>query len=892
MKEKPEIYDDKWIPTICGRCYGQCGIRVHRVNGVAVKIEGEPDSLMGSAGGICAKGAAGLQVLYDPNRLNKPLRRTNPEKGLYVDPKWKEISWEEALDEITERLRKIMEDDPRKIFIQGTTCRVMKNTTDWMFPFMAMTGGAASHWAGGGGLHCGQGAHPVAGMVNSAWSIVPDFDYCNYAIYFGASKGHASGHSPMITARKAAEARVRGMKLVVFDPLCNFAGAKAEEWVPILPGTDGAVALAMCNVIVNELGIFDAPFIKLKTNGPYLVGSDGRFVREKGPIKEPLKTTAGHFPGGPLHEVAGYDDTNRPLVWDAVAGKAKVYDDPTIKDFALEGEYEVNGIKCQPAFQLIKEHLKKYTPEMASEVSTVPAEKIRRIATEFAREARVGSTIAIGGCELPYRSVSAVLFRGGEGHENSHHTCFAVSLLNQIVGACDVPGGTLGWPARSLGYPQTGQLVWSPTKGVDGMLTTDHFYNKLLGPWPVILPHLPAKIGLEEIFTLAPFTFVFGSSDQEELWQKASVPYRFEMMISYGCNSILSIANREVLAESLKKIPFIVVFEIFNNELTEGFADIVLPDTCYLEEATWVEGYSFNFNYPFGMEDWCFHIMQPVVEPKAERRNITDVLLEIAHRLGKTPIINGFYNNFIGFDEAHKLKPDEKINQEELTDQVLKFYFGEEHGWEWFKEHGFIRWPKRVQEAYWRYLLDVRVPVYLEYMVDVGERMREITKEMGINLDLSQYTPLIKWTPCSIHRIDNDEYDMYCFSYRDILHTGSHTMEQPWIDEASRINPYTYNFTMNANTARKKGLKDGDEVEIESISGRKVEGTLKLMKGQHPQTISIAACSGHWAKGMPIAKGKGTNFDILLELDLQHVDPVSLNLETCVRVKVRKVERS
>ena len=87
-------------------------------------------------------------------------------------------------------------------------------------------------------------------------------------------------------------------------------------------------------------------------------------------------------------------------------------------------------------------------------------------------------------------------------------------------------------------------------------------------------------------------------------------------------------------------------------------------------------------------------------------------------------------------------------------------------------------------------------------------------------------------------------------------------------------------------------MNDGDEVEIESISGRKVEGTLKLMKGQHPQTISIAACSGHWAKGMPIAKGKGTNFDILLELDLQHVDPVSLNLETCVRVKVRKVERS
>ena len=53
--------------------------------------------------------------------------------------------------------------------------------------------------------------------------------------------------------------------------------------------------------------------------------------------------------------------------------------------------------------------------------------------------------------------------------------------------------------------------------------------------------------------------------------------------------------------------------------------------------------------------------------------------------------------------------------------------------------------------------------------------------------------------------------------------------------------------------------------------------------------MGIAACSGHWAKGLPIAKGKGTNFDTLLELDLQHVDPVSWVIETSVRVKVKKV---
>jgi anaerobic selenocysteine-containing dehydrogenase len=66
-------------------------MRAHRVNGVVVKLEGNPDSPIGSRGGLCAKGLSSLQVLYDPNRLNVPLRRTNPEKGIAVDPKWKQV---------------------------------------------------------------------------------------------------------------------------------------------------------------------------------------------------------------------------------------------------------------------------------------------------------------------------------------------------------------------------------------------------------------------------------------------------------------------------------------------------------------------------------------------------------------------------------------------------------------------------------------------------------------------------------------------------------------------------------------------------------------------------------------------------------------------------------
>jgi len=863
-----EIYDDAWVPTQCGRCYAQCGIKVHRVNGVAVKIEGMPETDMGSKGGVCAKGESSLQLLYDPNRLNVPLRRTNPEKGLHVDPKWKEITWEEAIDEIADKLAKTLKDNPKKILWQQSVLRVFYAAAG-LRPWFEL--GVRNLWVGGGGLHCGSGAHLVAGLVNSSWSVVPDMRLCNYIIYFGANKGTGSGHSSGVSHRLVAEARARGAKFVIFDPICNFAGGKATEWIPLIPGTDGAIALAMCNVIVNELGKWDNCYLKTKTNAPYLIGADGRYVRDQ--------------------------DTQKPLVWDASEGKEKVYDDATVRDFALTGRYEIDGVACRPSFALLKEYLQQYTCEFAAQASTVSADTIHRIAVEFAGAANIGATVTIEGHALPFRPASAVLFRGGQGHENSFMTCFAVSLLNQIVGSADVPGGTLGWPARSLGFPETGKFAFGPFKGKDGLLETDFFGPGLLhreGPWPMNEPKEAQNPQLKDIFALGLDPGVFGASDREEIWKKIGLPYRFEMLISWGCNTIMSVANQETLANSLKDIPFMLVFELYATELADGFADILLPDHCFLEQFTWSEGRGMNFNYPYGMDDWCYHISQPVVDPISnhQRRSYLDVLWELVDRLGYRKELNASLNNLIGFDEEHKIGPDEQLNQEEFADRMLKWYFGPEHDLAYFKKHGYISWPKRAEEAYWRYFVDCRVPVYLEFIVDIKEKMMPITKKLGLDVDYAQYNPLINWAPCSIHKEMNPEYDLYCFSYRDTLHAGSCTMEQPWIDEVSSMNPYTYNITMNRDTARGKRMKDGDIIELETVVGRKVRGVLKTMEGHHPQTIGIPACSGHWAPGMPIAKDKGTNFDALLELDLKHVDPISLNIETSVRVKATKVDRS
>jgi anaerobic selenocysteine-containing dehydrogenase len=860
-KNKFRVEEDTWVKTQCGRCFSTCAIRVRRVNGVAVRIEGEPDSWMGSRGGVCGKGAAGLQVLYDPNRLNVPLRRTNPEKGLYVDPKWKEISWDEALNEIAQKLKHVIEDDPRKIFLQSTTVRSPTASLGWR-NMMARLLGTANNSVGGAGIHCGNGAHEACSLMHGSWDIMPDLEYCNYAIYWGVNNGHATGHAALITARRVAEAMERGMKLVVFDPICNYSASKATEWIPIIPGTDGAVLLAMCNVILNELKIWDDVYLKNKTNAPYLVGQDGRYVRDQ--------------------------ETWKPLIWDAGESKPKVYDEPGVREYALEGMYTVDGVVCSPAFTLLREHLRAYTPQMASEVSSVPPNTIRRIATEYAEAAQIGRFITIDGHRLPLRPVSSTIFRGGEGHENAFHTSMGVCLLNHVLGAADVPGGTVGLPNTCYGYPDTGKFRFGVVKGPDGLLSVSQFYQ-YGSAWPIGEPKFPTDAALQELFQMCKNSSIWAVEDREEIWEKIGLPYRFEVMLNFGCNSVMGMASPESQADFLKRIPFIVSWDLFSNEFAEGFADILLPDTSYLETFTWLDGQAYTFNYPYGMEPWCYHVAQPVVKPGGERRYIMDASFDLLDRIGKRAELNEYWNRFIGLDEEERFGANEKITWEKVGDRGLKHYFGSEHGVEWFKKSGCIIWPKKVEEAYWRYFSDVRVPVYMEWMIDLKDKTKTIAEQVDIHMNWDQYTPFISWFPCTPHKVKDPSFDLYCFSYRDILHTASSTMEQPWLDEASKMNPYTYNVTMNSGVATRRGLKDGDVVKIESIYERKVMGILKTREGQHPNTLGIAGTAGHWSRGQPIARGKGTNFNFLMKAEYEACDPIVFNLETCVKVRVGKV---
>jgi anaerobic selenocysteine-containing dehydrogenase len=852
--------EDKWVRTTCTGCYGNCAVRVHVIDGIAVKVEGDPTSVMGSQGGVCAKSASMIQLHYHPKRFNYPLKRMNPNKGIGTDPKWKRISWDEALGDITERLQKIRNDNPAKfVMVSGPGSYPMLQAV--LMPLFAMPYGGY-HGMFGMGLHCGNASHLVAGMNHASWDIIPDYDRCNYVIQFGSNMGGGTGHSSAIAMMKAAQARARGMKTVVFDPMCNYMSGKANEWYPLRPATDLAIALAMANVIANDVKIYDKDYLKKFTNGPYLVKNNGEYLR---------------------------DDVNgEPLLWDIQANKAKSWNDTTLGDVALEGVYTIKDEKYTTVFSLTKDHLKQYSPDWAEEISTVKAHAIKRIATDFANEAKIGSTITIQGVQLPYRPVSVVSFRGLEGHTNGLHSFMAVDLLNHLVGNGERPGGSLGWAVRSLGHPDTANPRFSPYPAKDGFIRSSAWTAGIPATWPHAEPKLPTRPDLVELFPLVVSSAAGLTLNAEDIWKKFDVP-AYEAAFIQFANPLMTAANKQVTEKRFKNM-FIVAFPIVPNETTEAVADYILPDYSPLELTDAIEAdQTYHFNYPMGMLDWEFHPHIAPVKPSYERRYVGEVYLDLLNRLGLRKRANEFIAKTLSTvgDPPH-IEPEEQFTSwEELSDRVLKRRFGEERGLEWFKEHGFIKWPKKVEEVYWRPYVGARSTIYNEWLLEYRDQIKDICEERDLHLDWEQYTPLISYFPSVINKRHDDEFDMYCFGYRDILHNASATQEVPWLFEVSEMNPFTFNACMNTKTAKEKGIQNGDIVYIENKTGQKTRAKVHIIEGIHPEAIAMTHGSGHWLDGHP-AKGRGGLLNEILEVDWEHFCPITQNIETSARVKIYK----
>jgi anaerobic selenocysteine-containing dehydrogenase len=883
------IEEDLWIPTSCGQCYCMCGVRVRRQNGVVTEVAGNPDAPTGR-GTICPKGLASPHLLYDPYRLNYPVKRTNPEKGLGVDPKWERISWEEAMDIVVQKLQECRERDPRGAYFQATTTQASEirfGVIGFMKGF-----GTPNYWVSGGGLHCGNGAHFMNGIMHVAWSIIPDFAHCNYALNFGCSKGHGAGHVAVQNATQAADARFRGFKNVVFDPFQSAQASKAHEWIPTRVGTDGAIALGLVNSLLNEHGIYDAEYLMYKTNGPYLIRpSDGRYMRDS--------------------------VTGKPMVWDLVDQAPKVHNDPSVTrveyedvahEVALTGRYTVDGVECTPAFELLKEHVKTYTPEYVEEVSGVPAATVSRIAREFGEAAEIGSTVTIqtskGPRKIPRRPVATHFFRGAQGHVNSGWTCLSIDMVNHMVGAADTYGAAFGLGGTVQdGYEGTGKPYQIPYPCPDGLLMAGAWvYDHI--PYPMREPKPPTRLDLHDMFPTSIYNaFTITSPRWFEMLERFKIPYRPDVMINFGSNSVMTMGNAEAVTENfLKKFNFIFSFQLYLTEFEEAVADVVLPDTCFLERYTPAVSFPSTFSHPQGEDDWGWTIRQPVIEPLYERRDFNQVMIDISERLG----IHGKYfkglNDSIpiryggAMDEENKLIEDGSVvhSWEDICDRLIRDRFGPENGLEKLREKGVFTWPKKKEDVYWKWFNPSRVPIYFEYFIDSREKITKLWDEFGgkdfFDLDWTRFKALADWYPCPSHCETDSGYDMNAFYWRAVMHCNSMTQQNPYLDEVSQEDPYVYSIQMHRGTAEEKGIADGDWVWMENPQGHRVKGWVALTEGIEPHHLAVAAVSGHWGNYMPIAKGKGVFFNDLVEMDLPHTDPLTFNQDICCRVKIYKAD--
>ncbi len=221
-------------------------------------------------------GLSGIQLLYDPHRVDRPLRRTNSEKGIGVDPGWEEISWDEALDVIVAKLEKIRTEDPRRLHLAGNSMSLPP--TAYMAGVFMPAFGSPNMFISNG-HQCGNAEHILARTLHASITTNPDVDHCDYLLLFGCQVGFGTYYAVTSMAQQVAEARDRGMKVVVVDPYLSTAAEKADEWIPIRPGTDGAMACALLNLLLNEHGLYDRHYLAHHTDGPYLVGSDGDYCR-------------------------------------------------------------------------------------------------------------------------------------------------------------------------------------------------------------------------------------------------------------------------------------------------------------------------------------------------------------------------------------------------------------------------------------------------------------------------------------------------------------------------------------------------------------------------------------------------------------------------------------
>jgi anaerobic selenocysteine-containing dehydrogenase len=848
-------------------CACRCGIRVTLKDGEIKYIEGNPDHPI-NKGVICAKGASGIMKQHSPARLTKPLRRKpGSERGAN---EFEAISWDEAFAMLEERLAKIRATDPKKFAL--FTGRDQMQALTGLFAKQFGTPNYAAH---GGFCSVNMAAGMIYTIGGSFWEFGgPDLDRAKLFVMIGTAEDHHS--NPLKIA--ISKFKRNGGKFISVNPVRTGYSAIADEWVPIKPGTDGALFLALIHVLIKQ-GLYDRDFLVQYSNAAQLVNVNqdstefGMFVRAEVPVEE------------------GCFDPQNKLWWDRHANKAVVTHTPGADPF-LRGEFALpDGTKVKPSFQLLVERVKDYTPEWASTITGIPVETIKRLANEMgvtARDQKIELPIAwtdIWGKDHETVTGNPVAFhamRGLAAHSNGFHTIRALSILMSILGTIDRPGGF----RHKAPFPRPIPPCAKTPKGPEGVRPGKPLDGMALG-WPadpddLFVDQDGTPVRIDKAFSWEYPLSVHGLMHNVITNAWRGDPYKIDTLLIFMANmawnsTMNTVEVRKMLNDKDEngefKIPFLVVCDAFQSEMV-SYADLVLPDTTYLERHDVMS----MLDRPISEFDGPVDAVRiPVVPPKGECKPFQEVLIELGTRL-KLPafvdtrgqrkfknypdfIINyeiepgagiGFLAGWRGKGGEKFMKGEPNPNQWEMYAKNNCVYHHElprsfQYMRNWNK--GYLEWAQRHRLT--RYAEPILIHIYSDVLQQF--RLAAQGKTQGkqppqhLRRRIETYfDPLpFYYEPLEAQLTDKRKYPLNAVTQRPMAMYHSWDSQNAWLRQ---IHTHNYLF-VNPKTAAAQGIKDGDWVWVESPWG-KVRGMCRYSEATEPGTVwtwnAIGKQPGAW----------------------------------------------
>ena len=568
-KSARQVTEAKEVRGYCALCTAHCATIATVENGRVTKLE--PDHDHPNGGVMCIKGKAAPELVYNPERLNYPLKRTRPKGD--PNPGWQRVGWDEALDDIARKLLSIRDQHGAKATALGKGTKSGTSVDDverWLGRFLYRYG--SPNWVSTTHV-CNW--HKDTGFSFTFGTTIqtPDVGHSKTFLLWG----HNPSSTSLILAEDIIQARKRGMKTIVVDPRRIGIGANADMLLQGRPGTDGALALALIHCLIEE-SWYDVDFVRRWTNGMLLMNTaTGAVVTEA--------------------NLSADGDANRFVVWDEAKNKAVIYDSAT-GDYARDDvrpalfgkrilkSKDGNEIVCQPVFERLGELAAEFAPEKSEKITWVPAEHVWKTALMLSHN----------------RPVSLYMWNGLGQHTNATQTSRAIASLYALLGDFDRQGGNVTFPKV-------------PTNSVDGkeFLSKEAAAlrigrdKKPLGP-----PASPGNCAAYDIFTAI--------LDEQ--------PYPIKAFLAFGCNPVMSNADPRRAREALCKLEFAVAMDLFMTP-TAQLCDYVLPATSFLEMSNITTAFEHR-----QLGKTHLQYRAAVVEPLYERRSDTWILFELAKRMG------------------------------------------------------------------------------------------------------------------------------------------------------------------------------------------------------------------------------------------------------------------